>query len=77
MQLFYLFLFQLPNCNFFLLANKYLLTYLLSERPLIGESTVRGSHLTYKVASKYLNVRKRVEVVDRNKDDPLSSLAFQ
>ena len=37
---------------------------------------VRGSHLTYKVASKYLNVRKRVEVVDKNKDDPLSSLAF-
>ena len=29
-KIIYLLLFQLSNCNFFLLANKYLLTYLLN-----------------------------------------------
>ena len=35
----------------------------------------RGSHLTCKVANKCLNVRERVEVVDRNKDAALPSPA--
>ena len=33
----------------------------------------RRSHLTCKIANKCLNIRERVEFVEKNKDGPLSS----
>ena len=35
---------------------------------------MRGSHLTWKAASKCLDVRELVKVAERNKDRPLFSL---
>ena len=35
---------------------------------------IRGSHLTWKVANKCLNVRGWLELVERNKDVPFLSL---
>ena len=34
--------------------------------------SMRGIHLTYKVANKCLNVRERVKAVERNKHGPLT-----
>ena len=33
---------------------------------------IHGSHLTFKVASKCLNVREQTEVAERNEDGPPS-----
>ena len=37
---------------------------------------IRDSHLRCKTAIEFLNVCQSLEVVERNKDDPLPSLAF-